>query len=65
VFTPTNTQPGTACPQDYPCLNRAVYLTETVVPVVDFGPRDAWRIDTTQPYGSALEIGQHLLDALG
>jgi hypothetical protein len=65
VFTPTNTQPGTACPQDYPCLNRAVYLTETVVPVVGFGQRDAWRIDTTQPYGSTIEIGQHLFDALG
>jgi hypothetical protein len=65
LFTPTSTQPGTACPQDYPCLNRAVYLTETVVPVVGFGQRDAWRLDTTQPYGATLEIGQHLLDALG
>jgi hypothetical protein len=64
-FTPIEAETEASCPDVYPCLNRAMYLTETVVPVVEFGQREAWRIDPYSRYATALQVGQHLLDGLG
>jgi hypothetical protein len=65
AFLPTSDAVDSTCPDDYPCLNRALYLTETVVPVFEFGQRENWRIDPRAPFAAALQSGQHLLDGLG
>jgi hypothetical protein len=58
LFVATNDEPGATCPNDYPCLNRLVYMTETVLPVIGFGQRDAWRVDTSAPYGELVQAAQ-------
>jgi hypothetical protein len=66
VFVPVDRNSEAQCPDDYPCLNRGQYIAETVVPVgVEFGQRDAWRIDPNSPYATLLQYGQFLLDASG
>jgi hypothetical protein len=66
VFVAVDRNPEGQCPDDYPCLNRGLYIAETVVPVgIEFGQRDAWRIDPQTRYATLLQIGQFLLDGLG
>lgn len=65
LFIPTNGEENATCPADYPCLNRFAYAAETVLPVVAFGQRDAWRIDTSVTYGQWVQSGQYALDGLG
>ena len=65
IFAPDNPDTEMTCPEDFPCLNRALYLTEAVVPVVDFGQRDAWRLDPNGQHATTLQIGEYLLDGLG
>lgn len=65
LFIAANAEEEAACPADYPCLNRSVYVTETVLPVVTLDQRHAWRVDTEVAYGQRAQGGQYVLDAVG
>jgi hypothetical protein len=65
IFIPVDNDAEAACPDAFPCLNRPLYLTETVVPVIEFGQRDAWRIDPSSTYAVQVQAGQYVLDGLG
>ncbi|GAA2170115.1 hypothetical protein GCM10009845_38770 [Pedococcus bigeumensis] len=49
------------CPVDVSCFNPVAYSADTVIPAIDFGGQDSWRLDRTAGLAAAAFVGLKVL----